>query len=215
MLVHSATMEAPIGAAQVLKSALLLRFVKFRGYNPGTTLHMFRNRMCRMYLCRLRRACSALSALAADPPSASPGSGTTPDVRTLLAAAAADLEAAKQRRAALVAEPPAGPAEVPAILASAGPAVARHEAADANMRGLPAEGCAAVDAAADAVAADELHVSVAVATEEDADQEERETPAAAALLMIGADAVSLPGAAGTAEGAAVACAPDMESFRVA
>jgi len=155
-------------------------------------------------VCRLRRACSALSALAADPPSASLGSAITPDVRSLLAAAVADLEAAKRHAAVLVAVPPAGPAEAVAVPPTVGRAAAQPMVADAaaavSMPDRPVKNGAAVPAARP-VAEDAREPSVAVAMEVEAGAEDDERPAAAALLMIGGDAAQPQEAA---EGAAVA-----------
>ena len=151
-------------------------------------------------VCRLRRTCSALSALAADPPSASLGSSTTPDVCALLTSAVADLEAAKQRAAALAAEPPAGPAKAVAVPTSQGHAAAQPAVADAaaavSMPDRSVEDGAAVPAARGAAADDARELSVAAAMEVEAGAEDDERPAAAALLMIGGDAVPLPAAEG-------------------
>ena len=169
-----------------------------------------------MRYCRLQRACAALGGLAADPTSAMPAgaAGVTPDVRALLAAAVADLEAVKLRAAALLAKSPAGPADVvAAALPLAGYAAAQFAAASAaaasGMRGpLPVEGGAAVHAAG-IVAADACELSAAVAMEVEEEPDDKEQPAAAALLMIGGDDIALPAAAAvTAEGAAVAGASD-------
>ena len=140
--------------------------------------------------------CSALSSLAAESPTASPDAFGTPDVRALLAAAMADLQIAKQRAAALLAQPPAGPpmevAEVPPLAAvvASQPGAAFTAVADGLQQLEPT---AAVAGAASAATAGLQHSTPAAAEDEAIEGDEQ--PAAAALVLLGADAVQLPAAA--------------------
>ena len=139
--------------------------------------------------------CSVLSSLTAEAPATLPGSSGTPDVRALLATALSDLAAAKERAAALTAEPPTR--FVDTALRGEPRPTNGDAAAQEGLR-LQLEGSGAVheDGVA-ATAAVELGVVVAM--------EEAEAPALEAV-MVAADAV-----AADVEGAAVACMDDCET----
>ena len=178
-------------AGSTAVGALCHRGTLLQGVGPDA-----RNPACRH---RLRRACSALSQLAANPPTAVVGAAAdAADVAMLLAASAADLEAAKARAAALPAEPAglAGAGTMPGDAVSAGQPA--EVLSSAEGPGPQDDAAAAVDPQGTAIPSATTQPPSAMPMEEDAP-----APAADARLVIGADAVALaagsPAAVKTAE----------------